>query len=47
MASALNDVDGDLIANDAREGTQQILVEQIEQFSGKLDASRPTTTHNK
>lgn len=46
MASALNDVDGNLIANDAREGMQQILVEQIKQLSGKLDTSRATTTHD-
>lgn len=47
MTPALDNVDGDLIANDTRERMQQILVEQIKQLSGKLDTSRATTTHNK
>jgi hypothetical protein len=46
MRSALDDVDGNFVAHNARERMKQVLIEQIEQLSSEFDTSGTTTTDN-
>lgn len=47
MSSALDDVNRDLIPDNSRERMEQVLVEKIEQFRGKLHTSGTTTADHK
>lgn len=46
MTTALDDVHGNLIPKDLREGVKKVLVEQIEQLRSELNASRAATADN-
>jgi hypothetical protein len=47
VGSALDDVDRDLVADNARERAEQIFIEKIEQLSSKFDTGWTTTTNDK
>lgn len=47
MTTALDNVHGDLVPKDLREGVKKVLVEQIEQLRGELNTRRASTANNK
>lgn len=47
VTTALDNVHGDLVPKDLREGVKKVLVEQIEQLRGELNTRRASTANNK
>lgn len=47
VTTALDNVHGDLVPENLREGVKKVLVEQIEQLRGELNTRRASTANNK